>query len=155
MVIWLLTFFQMIMEGTNRVSLVSSVLVPLLLVGIGTMGGNRGGYITADCRVEIQPERVSVSYPTINRYDKSGVHREINVIEKMYIQEIQYSEELRSFRIIGLWSMLSPSMDATYVEYKGKRDISAVVLYPPEDQMRLIYSAIEKNLGIAITNVDG
>lgn len=153
--IWLLTLFQIIMEGVGSVNWMSSVLVPILLVGIGMMGGNRGGYTTADCCVEIQPGKLSVSYPAINRYDKRGVHEETNVIEKEDIQEIQYSESLRSFRIIGIWSVLLPDTDAPGVEYMVKRDATAVVLYPPEDQIRCIYSAVESVLGVVVVSMDG
>ena len=152
--IFLLTLFQVVMDGMDSVNWVSSGLVPILLISIAMMGDSRGGYTTTDCRVEIQPGRVHLSYYAIDRYDKRGIHTENQTIERDAIEEIQYSKVLQSFRIIGAWSVSLSTQEGLGVRYTTVRDTSEVVLYPPEDQIQIIHSAFESVLGITIIQMD-
>lgn len=143
LVILLLTAFQVIMEGFEGVNWVTSGFVPLLLIGIGLMGSQRGGYITAACRVCIQNDGLMVTYPAIDYQDGKGPRHEEQTIRKENIRFIQYSSALVSFRII--WEM--NGTDAS--QRKGE-----TVLYPRPGQVEAMTDAFTSILGIQVTQMD-
>lgn len=149
--IFLLTLFQMVMDGVDGVMWVSGVLVPILLISVGLMGSGRGGYITANCWLEMRPNMIIIEYPAIDRCDNRGIHKESLRVERNAIRVIQYSEVLHSFRIIGAWTGRWSSQGRGEGIIQGH---SEMILYPPEERMTEMYDAFQNILGIAVVQMD-
>lgn len=139
----LLTVFQVAMEGFGGVNWVISGLVPLLLIGMGLAGSERGGYITAVCSVCVKNDGLIVVYPAIDYQDNKGKRREVRTIRKEDICFIQYSSVLVSFRIIcNTTGSGSP-------QTKGE-----VVLYPRPEQIKGMMAAFTSVLGVQVSQMD-
>lgn len=141
--ILLLTVIQVIMEGFAGVNWVINGFVPLLLIGIGLMGDDRGGYITAACLVSVRNNGLTITYPAVDYQDNKGQRREVQTIRKEDICLIQYSSTLVSFRIICNAGSVVP------LQAKEK-----VVLYPRPEQIKDMMAAFTSVLGIQVSQMD-
>ena len=151
----MLNLFQALMDGFDKVSWIMGLAVPALLVSIGLMGTRHGGYTTAQCKLIISGESVRVIYPTIDRLNKMGIHTEIQSISKQNINEIQFSETLRSIRILGQVNIIDVVNDNENREKMLPRGLSEeIVLYPLDTQVEQIIAAFSDILKTSVRNMD-
>ena len=151
----LLNLFQALMDGFDKVNWIIGLAVPALLVSIGLMGTRHGGYTTAQCKLIISCESVRVIYPSIDRLNKMGIHTEIQSISKQNISDIQFSEILRSIRILGQVNIIEVAKDNENRDKMLPCGISEeIVLYPPDAQVEQIITAFSDILKTSVRNMD-
>lgn len=138
-----LTAFQVIMEGFRTVNWIISGLLPLMLICIGLMGSERGGYITAACVVYVRNDSVIIAYPASNGQDEKKQLGGTLMIPKENIILVQYSSELASFRILWEKNEQGPLQSS-----------EETVLYPRLEQIETMREAFTKVLGIQVVQVD-
>jgi len=155
-IVLLLNLFQAFMDGFDKVNWFVGLVVPALLVSVGLMGTRRGGYTTSSCKLSIDRESIRITYPAIDRMDGKGVHSEVLTFPRQSIQELQFSEVLQSFRILGQCNCVSSSSDGPkQLAFSPENTLSEGILYPESEQIPSIINAFETVLGLGVRRMDG
>ena len=115
------------------------------------------GYVPLALHLTVQSGEVILDYPSIDRNDGGGARHEIITLKTPDIEEIMYSGQLKSIRIVG-----KGLLDVTYfkehrqtiIDQRDDGRSSEYIIYLSESQCGAVLEDMESSLGLEIKHVD-
>ncbi len=154
----LLGLIQIIVGKLSFTVVLQSVLLPLILANIGRKNLHGGHYMSAALELTLEPGKLLMHYPAIDREDGDGIREEVIQILAEDIADIRYSEELKSVR------MLAKAETAVRYERteagrqqsdrQEKDQPEEFILYLPYEEKDRILTDLQKYLKCKILYID-
>lgn len=163
---WLLNFFMIMivlfhvfeisMGGETIGEAIRDLVLPVALFLFAKSRCSTDGYESAALELSVLPNKIELLYPSIDRFDGGGVRKEFITIENSDIDEIMYSNELKSIRMLA-----KAVIEVTYRKNNKQSVInqtegksSEYIIYMPPEQCNEIIEDIERNLNLTVQRVD-
>lgn len=136
-------------DGIDALDILTGVAMPIILLSSGLAKRARVDYIPTEACIDLEEEKVTITYPSLRRYINGPVQTEVYEYTTNYIRMFQYSSELNAIRIYGF-----PIITVGGKKDDSQNDDREIVVYLPQDRAEKICAEMERYLHLTAQRMD-
>lgn len=150
-IILILLGIVQIIVGQISITLVfQSILLPLVLASYARQRFIGGTYKSMALELTLEQHKLTLLYSSIDRDDGGGIRKETIVINSEDIEDIKYSEDIKSVKIVAKSQLTVEYRDHTkdnfYLDYRKENKTDEYIIYLPFEQKEKILKDIQTYL---------